>query len=121
GGRGGGCGVRGGGGGRLGGGGAEAGDSDADERVVERDLDPVRDEPRAAARYAVDAAVGMVEHRVPDPRGNGYGEQENNRSHRDDKQGAPAPGDCGGEDDARRERDEARLREREEQAGPDRR
>src|SRR5262249_57803573 len=53
----------------------EAADSDADDRVVERDLDPVRDEPRAAARYAVDAAVGMVEHRVPDPRANGYSQQ----------------------------------------------
>ena len=100
----------------------EAADADALDRVVRGDPDPLRDQLRAAARRLVQARARLAQQRVADvrrpERDGGDHAPRRPRARRAARQRQRNAGDDGGADHQRRE---ARLREREEQAGPDQR
>jgi len=87
----------------------EATDADADGGVVLRDLEAVLDQLRAAARHAVEPAVRVVEDGVAHVRRHRGDEHEHDRGEKNEKQGAPAPGEHRGQGDAGDQRQEARL------------
>jgi len=98
----------------------EAADADADGWMVLGDLEAVLHQLRASARDAVEAAVRVVEDGVAHVRRHRGDEHEHRRCENDQQQGAPAPREHRGQGDAGDQRQEARLREREDQSRPGR-
>jgi len=95
----------------------EAADPDAGDRMVDGDVRTAPHECPAAARRALRVVAEDV---VPHARHREGGRQHDHAGDDREDHPAPAPREHGSQDDAGRERGEARLRVGEVQAGPDR-
>ena len=98
----------------------EAADADPGDRVVDGQLEAVRHEFRTAARDAVEPPARVVEDGIAHVAGACHRGEEDHRGERGEQHRTPLPDEARGDQGTGRKRDEARLREREQEPDPHR-